>query len=383
MENMNKEISIIGGGIAGLTTALALQKIGLKPIIFESAEEVKAIGAGLGLGANAINAFSHLGIKEEVVAAGSFLSSFTVYDQKGKQITKTDSVSVSKKYGLDNFTIHRAGLHQLLLSKIDQNNIYTNKRAESILQNGNDVTIRFQDGSTYNTNYVVAADGIHSPVRQQLLPASKPRYAGYTCWRAVIDNTQLQIQESSETWGKKGRFGIIPLKQNKIYWFACINAAAQDMRMKQYTIHNLLEHFELYHHPIPAILQETKNENLIWNDIIDIKPIHQFAFGNVLLTGDAAHATTPNLGQGACQAIEDAVVLTNEIKKDNNINAAFMRFEQRRIKRVHWIVNTSWQIGKIAQLENPLLIAARDAAFRLMPASMQDRQFKKLYEVNL
>ena len=172
---MNIQIAIIGGGIAGLTTALALQKIGLRPIVFESAPEVKAIGAGLGLGANAIKAFSHLGIKEEVTAAGSFLSSFTVYDQKGKQITKTDSVSVSKKYGLDNFTIHRADLHELLVSKIDHNNIYTNRRAESILQNGNDVTIRFKDGSTHQTNFVIAADGIHSLIRKQLLPGSEDR----------------------------------------------------------------------------------------------------------------------------------------------------------------------------------------------------------------
>ena len=380
---MSTEIAIIGGGIAGFTTALALQKIGLQPIIFESAATIKEIGAGLGLGANAIKAFSHLGIKEEVMAAGSFLSSFTVYDQKGKQITKTDSVSVSKKYGLDNFTIHRADLHQLLLSKIDRKKIYTNKRAESILQKGNNVTIQFQDGSTYDTNYMIAADGINSPIRKQLLPGSEPRYAGYTCWRAVIDNTQLQIKDSSETWGHKGRFGIVPLKQNRIYWFACINAAAQDMRMKQLNVQQLLEHFKSYHLPIPAILQETKNENLIWNDIIDLKPVNQFAFDNVLLTGDAAHATTPNLGQGACQAIEDAVILAGEIKKDNDIKAAFKRFEQRRIKRVHWIVNTSWQIGKIAQLENPLLISIRDAAFRLMPASMQDRQFEKLYKVDL
>ncbi len=380
---MNTEIAIVGGGIAGLTTALALQKIGLQPIIFESASEIKEIGAGLGLGANAINAFSHLGIKEEVMAAGSFLSFFTVYDQQGKQITKTDSVSVSKKYGLDNFTIHRADLHQLLLSKIDSKNIYTNKRAESVLQKGNNVTIRFRNGSTHDTNYVIAADGINSLIRKQLLPGSEPRYAGYTCWRAVIDNTQLQIKDSSETWGRKGRFGIVPLKQNRIYWFACINAAEQDMRMKQFNVQHLLEHFKSYHHPIPAILQETKNENLIWNDIIDLKPVNQFAFDNVLLTGDAAHATTPNLGQGACQAIEDAVILAGEIKKDNDIKAAFKRFEQRRIKRVHWIVNTSWQIGKIAQLENPLLIGIRDAAFRLMPATIQDRQFKKLYEVDL
>lgn len=377
-----KRFTIIGGGIAGLTTAIALNKAGIETLIFEAAPEIKAIGAGLVLAANAIKAFQKLGISEEIVTYGRLLPSFSVYNQKGELITRTDSRVISKKNGMDNFTIHRSKLHALLLSKLSADKIQTNKRAIDIEQKGNSIMIKFQDGTSYETDFLIVADGIHSSIRKKLLPDSHPRYSGYTCWRAVIDNTSLKIDESSETWGGKGRFGIVPLAENKIYWFACINANQNDMRMKQFTINDLKNLFVAYHNPIAEILKETKDENLIWNDIIDLKPIRQYAFKNIVLIGDAAHATTPNLGQGACQAIEDAVILADEIKGDADIAKAFRSFEKRRLKRTHYIVNTSWKIGKVAQLENNILIAIRNFLFGQLPASFNKKQFKRLYEVD-
>jgi 2-polyprenyl-6-methoxyphenol hydroxylase-like FAD-dependent oxidoreductase len=376
---MKKNITILGAGIAGLSTAIALKNAGIDTMVFEAAPEIKAVGAGLGLGANAIKAFKFLGIDEEVMNAGRFLPAFTVYDEKGKQLAKTDSVSVSKKYGLDNFTIHRADLHALLLSKINPSCIQTNKRLESIEQNENHIILHFQDGTMHETDYLIAAEGIHSVVRKYLLPDCKPRYAGCTCWRAVIDKSNLQLNECSETWGSKGRFGIVPLAKNKIYWFACVNTSPNNLAMKNYTVPDLLKQFAGYHHPVEAILKETKNENLIWADINDIKPINRYAFSNILLIGDAAHATTPNLGQGACQAVEDAVILAAEIAKNSSITVAFKKFEQRRLKRIHWIVNTSWRIGKIAQLENKFLIRCRDFLFRNIPKKVNEKQFTKIY----
>ena len=293
---MEKRFTILGGGIAALTTAIALKNIGINAMVFEAAPVIKEVGAGLGLGANAIKAFAQLGIEKDIITAGRFLPSFTLYNKKGKPITTTDSVSVSKKYGLDNFTIHRADLHQLLLSKVDSSLIHTNKRVIKIDQSENNCVIHFQDGTSCETDYVIAADGIHSAVRKQLLPGSKIRYAGYTCWRAVIDNSNLQLNECSETWGEDGRFGIVPLNNNKIYWFACINSVANNTIMQQYTIDDLLQQFSNYHQPITTLLQQTKNEDLIWSDIIDLQPISQYAFDNIVLIGDAAHATTPNLG---------------------------------------------------------------------------------------
>lgn len=379
---MKRPITIIGGGIAGLTAAIALNKTGYETIVFESAPEIKAIGAGLGLGANAMIAFDRLGIKNEVIHSGRVLPSFSVYDQQGKLITRTDSAGLSARYGVDNFTIHRAELHHLLLSKIDSNSVHTNKKAVDIEQKENLVVIKFQDGSSHETEYLIVADGIHSMIRKKLLPAVEPRYSGYTCWRAVIDNTNLNLTESSETWGTSGRFGIIPLAHNKIYWYACINASRNDSNYKSFQVKDLLNHFKDYHDPIQAILRETKDEHLLWNDIIDVKPINQYAFNRILLIGDAAHATTPNMGQGACQAIEDAAVLADEISKNADILQAFKHFELRRIKKAHFITNRSWTIGKVAQWENPFLAQFRNFIFRMIPSSVKEKQFKMLFDVD-
>jgi 2-polyprenyl-6-methoxyphenol hydroxylase-like FAD-dependent oxidoreductase len=380
--NQMKNITIIGGGIAGLTTAIALKKIGIETTIFEAAPEIKPVGAGLGLGANALKAFDYLGIADEVMKAGRLLDAFTVYDQAGKPITRTDSKAISAKYGADNFAIHRADLHRILMSKIDAGSITTNQRAVDFEQKENSVIIKFQSGMTYETDYLIVADGIHSPIRQKLLPNSKPRYAGYTCWRGVTDNSDLNLTEASETWGAAGRIGILPMANNKIYWFACVNAPQNDPTMKAYTIADVQRVYKNFHAPIPQVLAQTKQEQVFWNDIIDLEPISQYAFKNIVLIGDAAHATTPNLGQGGCQAIEDAVVLADEIKAKGNIVAAFKAFESRRMKRTHYVVNTSWTVGKVAQWQNALLIALRNAAFRLIPPSVNEQQLSKLYNVD-
>ena len=379
---MKKNITIVGGGIAGLTTAIALNKAGFCTTIFEAAPEVKAVGAGLALAANAMKAFQKIGIAEDIIAEGRILPAFLLLDQQGKQLAKTNSEVLSKKYGVDNFTIHRADLHRVLLSKLDPTTVHSNKRIVDIVTQGEKTVLIFQDGNTHETEVLVAADGIHSPIRKKLLPESKERYAGYTCWRAIIDNTKLQITESSETWGNNGRFGIVPLAHNKIYWFACINAKAQDEKKKAFRVADLAAHFKDFHAPIPQILQETKDEHLLWNDINDLQPIHQLAFGNIVLIGDAGHATTPNMGQGACQAIEDAIILADELSKTDNVTAAFKAFEKRRIQRVHRIVNTSWTFGKIAHIENTLLISARNFLFRHIPASINEKQVQVVYEVD-
>ncbi len=374
--------TIIGGGIAGLTAAIALNKIGIETLIYEGTPSIKAIGAGLGLGANAIVGFDRLGIKEEVIARGRIIPLFSILDEKGKIITQADSLKISQKYGVDNFTIHRADLHHLLLSKIDARSIAINKRAIDIQQEKNVSKVFFQDGSVHESDFLIVADGIHSAIRKKLIPNSEPRYAGYTCWRAVIDNTKLNLNETSESWGHGKRFGIVPLANNKIYWFACTNAAREEERFKKFKVSDLQDHFKDFHEPIPTILSETKNEDLIFGDILDLKPIARFAFQNVVLIGDAAHATTPNMGQGACQAIEDGVVLAQELKKEPNIANAFRNFERRRLKRTRYIVNTSARIGKLAQWEGSVAVSIRNFLMRRVPASVNEKQLKVLYEVD-
>lgn len=377
-----KRFTIIGGGVAGLTAAIGLNKIGLQASIFESAKILAGIGAGFGLAANAIQALDYLDLKAGVIPLGHYLENYNILDEQGKILASPETKKISTQYEQDNFAIHRADLHQFLLQQINITDLHLGKRAFKVEEDTAGIAVFFDDGTVHTTDYLIVADGVKSRLRQQLIPDSAPRYAGYTCWRATIDNAHINLKTGFETWGSKGRFGMTPLVGNKIYWYACINAEPNSAQYSNYTIEDLRLNFAHYHDPIPKVLSETKDEQLIWNDIIDIKPLKHLALGNILFIGDAGHATTPNMGQGACQAIEDVAVLVDELKKTKDVTLAFKHFEQRRLKRTRYITETSWTIGKIAQWQNPISIMARNTLMTILPEKIKQHQLKTLLSVD-
>lgn len=380
----NLTFTILGAGIAGLSTAIALKKVGIQARVFEAAPAFKPLGAGLLLAANAVQAYRKIGISEKIIARGRALPLFEILDNRGCPISQIDATAIQQKYGVHNFAIHRADLHEVLLEQLAADQVQYGKRAIASLPGPNGTQeVRFADGSSHSTDFLIVADGIHSAIRQQLLPGAAERYAGYTCWRAVVDAGNIDQTSATETWGTAGRFGIVPLTDNRIYWFACINAQENNPALRDYRVADLQRIFGNFHDPIPAILAQTHDADLLWNDIVDLKPIPRFAFGNILLLGDAAHATTPNMGQGACQAIEDAAVLADELKKQTaDPAAAFRAFEQRRLKRTHFIVKNSWTLGRMAQWQNPLLAALRNGLFRMLPERVNEAQLEKVLTVD-
>jgi len=378
------KVIVVGGGIGGLCAAIALQKLGIETIVYEAAPELKPVGAGVGLAANAIQGLSRLGVADEVIARGKELEALTIFDEHNNIITNQDTRPLSRKYGISNFVIHRADLHDVLARNLKPETLHLNKRCQRINQQNNKVTLHFTDDTHDMADLLIAADGINSIVRQQLLPQSKPRYAGYTCWRGVIENPGVKINNmiSAETWAPQGRVGIAPLPGNRIYWYACINAPEQSEQMRQMTPAQLASHFAGVHKPVQEVLADTKPDQLIWGDIADLKPLNKFVYDRVVLLGDAAHATTPNMGQGACQAIEDAVVLGQCIEQGPTIAKALANYEKRRLARTAKVIRLSRLLGWVSQWENPLLIKARNAIFRSTPAFVTQQQMEDLYRVD-
>lgn len=375
-----QQIIIIGAGIAGLTAAISLKKLGYKIVVYESSTTIKGIGAGLGLASNALKALQFLGLDQGISSIGTKVTASHIRDSRGRTVAIADATLVSEEDN-QNFAVHRKDLHQYLYEQLEKNEVIPNKKLVNFTQSKEEVFVEFEDGTSDTADYLIATDGVGSTVRQQLLPNSKPRYAGYTCWRAIIKNPGLKLTDSSETWGKEGRFGYVALPNNLIYWYACINTHKHEVR--NYTVKDLCKNFQNYYHPIPKILSDTLDKDLLQNDIVDIKPIHQFCFERILLMGDAAHATTPNMGQGACMALEDVAVLINELKQTTDVENAFQNFEKKRLKRTRFIINTSRKMGIVAQLENPILISIRNILFRNMPKAFVKRQMKILLETDI
>lgn len=340
-------------------------------------------GAGLVLAVNAVKSLQKLGIARSVTAVAKEMPVFRVLSQSGEIISDMDRDLLIKTFGINNIAIHRADLHRVLRSHLDESQIHTGKKVVDYAEKNNGIEIIFEDGSTHFSEYLIVADGVNSCLRQKLLPGSQPRYAGYTCWRAVAEQpASLNLDHGFECAGPKGRFGVTPLANNLLYWFACVNARQKDVSKQHWKTKELLERFSGYYAPVELIIRNTRDEAILLNDISDIAPIPRFAFRNILLTGDAAHATTPNMAQGACQALEDAAVLSHLLESNKDIAVAFEQFEKRRIPRTHFIVKTSRMLGKISQMESPLAIAFRNALFRSIPASFSIKQLQKIYAVD-
>jgi 2-polyprenyl-6-methoxyphenol hydroxylase-like FAD-dependent oxidoreductase len=375
---------IIGAGIGGLAAAQALLQLGHQVRVYEGATELREIGAGVVLGANAMRALDELSLHAAVRPAGTPLTTVRLLDEHGRVLNRADTTSFTERLGYDNLGILRADLQREMLRALPSGVVQLGHRLARFEQTDTHVTAFFENGTQATAEALIAADGIRSRVRQQLLPASQPRYAGYTCWRATVQAgiPGLPTTGSSETWGRAGRFGLVPVADGRLYWFACLNSPEpNNPAFRAYQVADLQRHFAGFHAPIPQVLAATTNDNLLWGDLYDLAPLATFAFGRVLLLGDAGHATTPNLGQGAGMAVEDAAVLARCLHQGlADLPAAFRAFDQQRRPRTRRIVEQSRQLGMLAQFTPPWLAPLRNAALAAVPDWLTARQMAWLYQ---
>jgi 2-polyprenyl-6-methoxyphenol hydroxylase-like FAD-dependent oxidoreductase len=374
---------VIGGGICGLTTAIALIRSGHEVGIFEAASELREAGAGVVLGANAMRALHALRIHDVVKAAGSEISTMSVCEANGAPISEMDTLKFTQTSGFRNIAIHRADLQRILLEHLPKGTVQLSSPFERFEQNSEQVTAYFAGDIAATADGLLAADGIHSRARLQVFPKSLPRFAGYTCWRGIAEASALRLPagRSFEFWGGADRFGYVPLAANQVYWYACTNSPIpNNPSFHKWRITDLQRQFAEFTSPVPELLSRTPDDRLLWNDIVDVKPVECFAHGRVLLLGDAAHATTPNLGQGAGQAVEDAAMLSQCLHATRVLPQSFLEFDRQRRPRTTRIVNLSWQLGKIAHLESFWLANLRNLAMRRMPRRISERQMAFLYQ---
>jgi 2-polyprenyl-6-methoxyphenol hydroxylase-like FAD-dependent oxidoreductase len=380
---MSRQILIAGAGIGGLTLAVALRRRGREVTVLEGARELAPVGAGLALQPNAMKALAHLGLAETVAAAGARLDRAGVLDRKGRALgAPIDVVAMARELGAPTIAVHRARLHQVLLEAAGAERVRLAARVLGFEERAGAVEVRVEGGTTLTGALLVGADGLRSAVRAQLLGAEEPRYAGYTTWRGVTPaGSVAPLGRMSESWGRGERFGMADIGQGEIYWFAVADAPAgeKDGDVKA----ELLARFRDWHDPIAEVIRTTPDARILRTDINDRPPIRSWHRGRVVLLGDAAHPMTPNLGQGACQAIEDAVVLADRLEAEPDLERALCAYEERRIRRANGMVLGARRLGAVAQWKNPLAVAVRNAGMRLVPAGMAAAQLRRSLDFQL
>jgi 2-polyprenyl-6-methoxyphenol hydroxylase-like FAD-dependent oxidoreductase len=368
-------ILIIGGGIGGLATAIGLRKAGFNVAVFEKASELQAAGAGLSLWSNAIRALDKLGLGKIVEGSSIPDGNVGIYSWQGELLSAISTTELKRKFGRPLVVVHRAELQDALLKELGADVVHVNARFLKFEQTSQAVVAHFANGLQIPGCALIGADGLHSAVRQQLFPHAQPHYAGYTAWRGIAPSVPLEIL-AGEFWGHGTRFGIVPMNEDQVYWFATRNVPEGADDGLEGRKRALLALFGQWHPSIKALLTATPEHAILRNDIYDLKPLKHWSMGHVTLLGDAAHLMTPNLGQGACQALEDAVVLTACFCRTNTIPEALQQYEQERIPRTSAIVTQSARTGKIAQWEHPLACRIRNQLIKLVPPSFQMKQFE-------
>lgn len=378
------KVIIVGGGIGGLCAAIALQQQGHEVLVYERAETIGEVGAGLTLWSNAVKVLRKLGIADLVIAAGAKIEQSKLLTSTGEVLSTAGIEHLEERFGEPVIGIHRAALHEILIRSLKPNTLKLAMPCVRFEQEHDKVTTHFANGEADTADLLIGADGIHSVIRKQMMPSLRLRYSGCTAWRGVVETeNESALGLTSESWGRGQRFGIVRVDTKRVYWFATKNQPAGEQVSGDERKANLLRLFKDWHAPIRDLLEWTPPEAILQNDLHDIPPFASWTQGHVTLLGDAAHPTTPNMGQGACMAIESAYVLSRCLKEQADIKSALRRYEEQRHARTAWITNSSWSIGKVAQMENPLLCMLRNFSMKITPAMLLQRNLRKAAGFNV
>lgn len=363
---------VIGGGIGGLTAAIALHNAGIEAHVYERAPILREIGAGISLWANAIHALEELGLADAIRARVLSELHGGLRTWRGTVLSAVPPHELTNRFAVSIAVMHRADLLAVLASRVSPQQLHLDHECIGFLQDAVGVTARFTNEEVVRGDALIGADGLRSAIRAQLFGGGSPRYAGYTAWRAVARFEHPGIVPC-ESWGRGRRFGIVPMGDGRV-WYATQNAAEGGRDPVGQAKQNLAQLFRGWHGPIEALIDSTDESAILRNDIYDREPLPRWSENRVTLLGDAAHPMTPNLGQGGCQAIEDAVVLAACLARSDHVDSGLRDYQDRRIPRTSRIVLRSRRMGDMAQWENPLLCFVRNAIVRAVPSRMKARQ---------
>ena len=369
---MGPKVVIIGAGIAGLTAALAMARKGLDAEIYEQAPELKEVGAGVGLWGNAFRALRAIGLAGDVLRLAGETAGSGVRRPDGTWLLYQPYEVMRKRWGAGFASVHRAELHNLLAGQLDPSAIHLDARCTGISVAGNVVRARFADGREVEADVLIGADGARSVVRAALLGASPIRYRGYTTVGALTPAGSVPLpRDGSETWGRGIRFGVAPTSGERVVWYAVWKAPAGTAGV---STEHLLRLFGSWHEPVRAVIEATPPATTVRKDVYDRLPGRTWTQGRVALIGDAIHLMTPDLGQGACQAMVDAVTLADCLAHGGSLRAALASYQRQRWRNAAFTTMLARTFGTMGQLDRRLTCGARDALVRAMPLSVQLRQ---------
>jgi 2-polyprenyl-6-methoxyphenol hydroxylase-like FAD-dependent oxidoreductase len=372
---MNK-IIIIGGGIGGAATALALIRVGLEPVVYERTQVLREVGAGIALWANATYILKNLGLLEAALQVGYLTTNYQFNSQCGKELINVPINS----FELPVVGIHRAELHQLLWRNVPREKFHLGETFERFEQQHDRVHAYFASGLEVEGDALIGADGLRSEVRANLLGDIPPTYRNFKSWRGLTDYVPSAYRSGyiQEFLGSGKGFGFMMLGKGKMYWYA---AATAPESQPDAALGRKQQLETMYQDWFPAILElvaATDEANILTTDLYDRPPARPWSKRNITLLGDAAHPMLPTMGQGACTALEDAYVVAKCLEEHHDPIAAFQHYEALRFPRTKAIIEQSLRSGKMGELKNPFAVYLRNTLIKVMGSAISS-SFKSLH----
>jgi 2-polyprenyl-6-methoxyphenol hydroxylase-like FAD-dependent oxidoreductase len=365
---------VVGGGIGGLTAAVALRQVGWRVTVLERAARFGEIGAGITLMSNGLRCLDAVGLGDAVRGSGLPMLAIGMRTAEGRWLSRMDGdgADLEARMGATALNIHRAELHKILRDALPAAALLAGVATTGIHggADGGPAEVRFRHrdhDAVLQVDLVVGADGVRSWVRGQRWPDSPaPVYSGSTNWRAVTTPSSAAVTEMSLSWGQGTEFGVMPLVDGRTYWYAAANAGEAQRNPDE--LEELRRRFATWHEPIPTVLAHTQPQAVLRHDIYRLPKLDSYHRGSVVLLGDAAHAMTPNLGQGGGQALEDAIVLAAAVSCTHDVATALAHYDHERRARTQAMSQAATrQLRFGQQLHNPIAVAMRNTAVALTP----------------
>jgi FAD-dependent urate hydroxylase len=361
-----QRVVIVGGGVAGLTLALALRRNGIEVEVHEKFDHLQGRTTGFTVWSYAIQKLTGFGLdRAKLDGIGTAIEVTEIRNQDGTLLGEMPVGAASRELGAPSYDINRRDLQQTIVDELGPV-VHMGSECIGVEQDGESATALLADGGRASGDLVVAADGIYSVLRDEVAGKSKLRYSGFAGWSGLIEFEHPLLEQGHhvEIWGRGSKAGVATAGEGHARWYVTERAPAGQKDARRDAI---FQHVEGWYELIHDAVDATDESHIVRTEAWDLDPLSTWVKGRVVLLGDAAHATTPFAAMGACMAIDDADTLGGLLAGAGRLEDALAAYQEHRKKQAEKTVRHGRTMGHLAQLHNPFAVRGRDFMFQHMP----------------